>query len=101
MANIILLDPNEVTCIVAEDDYAVVKCGAREILSDETLDALASRLDRSRFMRVHRSSICNLAHAVRLERDGDRKYVLILQNGARLAISRERLDDVRSALGIA
>jgi DNA-binding LytR/AlgR family response regulator len=95
-----VLDATRVTAIVAEDHYSVVKGLKTEIICDETLDALSMRLDENRFIRTHRSALVNLAAVTRLEREGDRKYVLVLNDGTRVAISRDRLGVVRRALGI-
>jgi DNA-binding LytR/AlgR family response regulator len=63
----------------------------------------AARLDRleaelpATFLRVHRSVIANLAHVRGFERDGGRGR-LLMDEGARLPISRNRLATVRDAL---
>jgi two-component system, LytTR family, response regulator len=95
-----LVDLAKMSAIIAEDKYAVVKGLKNEILCDETLDSLGARLDPERFMRVHRAAIVSLSAVARLEREGDRKYVLVLNDGMRVPVSRDRLDEVRSALGI-
>ncbi len=77
-----LIDLAKMSALIAEDKYTVVKGLQKEILCDETLDALAARLDPDRFARVHRSAIVNLAAVSRLERKGDRKYVLVLSDVA-------------------
>lgn len=94
-----LVDAHDVVCIVSDDHYATLKLSKRELLCDESLTSLERRLG-ARFMRVHRTAIANLDAAVRFEREGARKYVLVMRDGQRLVISRERVNDVRTALGL-
>lgn len=101
-ATYVVLDPKEIVAIQAEDHYAVVKGPKKEILCDDSLDALVSRLPQETFLRVHRSAIINLDRIESLVREGERKYFAIMQGKEplRIPISRERLSGVKQALRI-
>jgi two-component system LytT family response regulator len=94
----LLLDPGEIEWIEADDYYAAVHTRGRRHLIRESLDSLARRLDPSRFVRVHRSAIVNLANVreIRSERDGAAAIVLL--DGTRVALSRRRRELVAEAI---
>lgn len=97
-----VFDPTQVSAIVARDHYAVLLVEGQELLADDRLEALAQRLDPSKFLRIHRSAIINLDFLKELEHEGDRKYQAVLSDPlkTRLPISRERLDDLKKVLGL-
>lgn len=87
----------EILAVVGADDYAELRMvGGRSLLHAARLDGLATQLPPN-FLRVHRSVIANLAHARRLERDGDR-WRLHLREGPPLPVSRSRQPALREAL---
>lgn len=87
----------DILAVVGADDYVELRLvGGRGLLHAARLDGLATQLPAS-FLRVHRSVIANLAHARRLERDGDR-WRLHLSEGAPLPVSRSRQPALREAL---
>jgi two-component system LytT family response regulator len=98
-----VLDVRAVSAVLATDHYATIVCGEDEFLSEDSLDALAQRLDPHEFVRVHRSAIVNLAFLSRLERKGDRKYLAVLSDAkkTRVAVSRDRLPQLKQRLGLA
>lgn len=87
----------DILAVVGADDYAELRlAGGRSLLHAARLDGLATQLPAN-FLRVHRSVIANLAHVQRLERDGDR-WRLHLIEGAPLPVSRSRQAVLREAL---
>ncbi len=97
-----VFEPSQVSAIVAREHYAALLVDGQELLSDDSLDQLAQRLDPNRFLRIHRSAIINLDYLRELEHEGDRKYTAVLSDPAktRLPVSRERLEDLRKVLGL-
>lgn len=98
----VVFDDARIAAVVARDRYATVYVDGRELLSEQSLDRWTERLDGSRFVRVHRSAIVNFDFLRELRHEGDRKYVAILDGvtDVRVPISREKLDEVKSKLGI-
>lgn len=87
----------DILAVVGADDYVELRLtGGRRLLHAARLDRLEAELSAS-FLRVHRSVIANLAHARGFERDGGRGR-LLMDEGAPLPISRNRLASVRDAL---
>ncbi|MGZ3709359.1 MAG: LytTR family DNA-binding domain-containing protein, partial [Bdellovibrionota bacterium] len=98
----VVVDTARACAIVAKDHYAAILVDGRELLSDDPLDVLEKKLDPAKFLRVHRSAIVNIDFIQELEREGDRKYLAVLSDPAktRVAIARERLDEVKRRLGL-
>ena len=101
-AKFVVFDTERITAILAQDHYAAILVDGRELLSEESLDRLMSRLDSKKFLRVHRGAIVNVALVQELQHEGDRKYFALLAGlpGTRIPISRDRLEDLKGRLGI-
>ncbi len=72
----------------AERNYVRVHTSKADYLLRSTLHDLERRLDPERFLRVHRSSIVNLDHLVRLEPWFHGEYVASLSDGTQIRVSR-------------
>ena len=88
---------DDVEWIAAEDYYVAVYVGGRRHLMRESMASLEARLDRGRFVRVHRGAIVNIGrvHEVRTSA-GD--AVVVLRDGTRLPVSRRRRSVLQAAL---
>lgn len=94
-----LVDPESIDWVEADDDHVVVHCGERTWRSRETLRHVAARLDPSRFVRIHRSTVVRLGSVRELQPWFHGDYVVILQSGARLRLSRSFRGAVAHMLG--
>jgi hypothetical protein len=91
---------DDIVAIVGADDYVELRLtNGRRLLHSARLDRLETELPAS-FLRVHRSVIANLAHVRGFEREGGQGR-LLMDEGASLPISRNRLPTVRDALNAA
>jgi two-component system, LytTR family, response regulator len=79
----------EIDWIGADDYYARLYVGAKSYLLRESLSSLETRLDPSRFARLHRAAIVQLDR-VRELRSTARGDEAILRDGARIPVSRRR-----------
>ncbi|HTA75707.1 MAG TPA: LytTR family DNA-binding domain-containing protein [bacterium] len=97
-----VFDPAQISAVIAKDHYAVLIVGGQELTADDSLDALAKRLDTRKFLRIHRSAMINLDYLKELEHEGDRKYLAVLDDPSktRLPVSRERLDELKKMLDL-
>lgn len=92
-----LVPLKEIVAILGADDYAELRlAGGRTLLHAARLDTLEASLPAA-FLRIHRSAIANLDHAVRLVRDGQR-WRLEMAGGLALTVSRARLPALRDRL---
>ena len=95
---LVLLDPHDIEWVAADGDYLRITASARSYLVRETLTAMEARLPAARFVRIHRSSIVNVAHIGALEPMPNREFVVVLRDGTRLRSSRSYEDRVRRIL---
>lgn len=87
----------DIVAVVGADDYVELQLtNGRKMLHAARLDRLEADLPPG-FLRVHRSVIANLAHVRGFERNGGQGR-LLMDEGASLPISRNRLPTVRDAL---
>ncbi|HTO74192.1 MAG TPA: LytTR family DNA-binding domain-containing protein [Gemmatimonadales bacterium] len=89
---------DEIDWFEAADNYVRLHLGNRREVIRETLGGLERRLDPSRFCRVHRSAILNLARVLRLsvEQSGDAEAML--RSGASVPVSRASRRALEAAL---
>jgi two-component system, LytTR family, response regulator len=101
-AKYVVFDTERIVAVLARDHYSMILVDGRELLSDDPLDKLMEQLDEAQFLRVHRGAILNVGSVQELHKEGDRKYVACLSDAARtqVPISRDKLDELKSRLGI-
>jgi two-component system, LytTR family, response regulator len=96
---IMFLRTDEIDWLEAADNYVRVHVGAESHLLRETLGALEARLDPARFMRIHRSTVVNIDRVKELQPWFHGDYIVILQDGSRLNLSRTYRDRVIGLVG--
>jgi len=74
--------------VQAEGDYARLHIGRRSYLIRERMNTIESKLDPSRFVRIHRSTIVNLDHVVEAHPGIGGDYIVRLDEGVDLSVSR-------------
>ena len=84
---IVPLKIDEIARFEADDDYVKVIAGNRSFLISQTLAELETRLDASRFCRVHRSHLINLEFIEKVESQ-DRRLLIILKDKTEILASR-------------
>lgn len=97
-----IFDTNQISTIHSQDQYSCCVIDGKEVLSDDSLERILSRLDPKTFIQVHRSHIINLDFLKELRREGDRKYVAILSDfhQTEIPVSREKLNELKKKLGL-
>jgi len=91
--------------VEAQDDHVVLAIAKRaagslpnSLRKQQTLSALALRLDDRRFVRIHRSYVLNLDRLAKIELYAKDSRVAILTDGTRLPISRSGYGRLRQLL---
>jgi two-component system LytT family response regulator len=85
--------------IEAQGNYVALHAGAETHLLRETLQGLEQRLGDGRFARVRRTAIVNLERIVALRPWAGDEHVLVLENGARIAVGPSYKDRLEARLG--
>jgi two-component system, LytTR family, response regulator len=97
---IFFLKVDEIDWIGAEDYYVKLHVGRKSHLLRETMNDLEAKLDPEKFLRIHRSSIVNLDRVKEMHAHFNGDYVVILQDGTELKLSRSRREQLQSLLKI-
>ncbi len=72
----------------AQDDYVALASLGKKHLKQQTIASLEAAVDPKNFVRIHRSYLVNLDRVARLEPYSKDSHVVILNDGARLPVSR-------------
>ncbi len=86
---------------VQADDYCVqVHTGSRSHLLRQSLRELEEQLDPRRFLRIHRSTLVNVARVKELQPLFHGEYWVMLHDGQRLKLSRNYRDRLDALIGV-
>lgn len=96
---IVVVNLADVKWIEADDNYVRIHAPEGVFLSRRTIRDLMSLLDPARFIRIHRSTIVNLACVRELRPLGDGDYEATVEGGKRLTVSRSYRDALAAAFG--
>lgn len=96
---VFFLRTEEVDWIEAAGNYVRLHVGPETHLLRETMNSLEGRLDADRFIRVHRSTIVNLERIKELQPWFHGDYVVILQDGTQLPLSRSHRQKLQDRFG--
>lgn len=78
---------DDVETATAEGNYVALLAGGRQHLIRETMKSLETKLDPSRFVRIHRSTIVSIDRIARIESLGHGLYRITMNSGARFESS--------------
>lgn len=84
----IFVDLDDIDWIGASANYVRLNAGAASYLVRESIGRLSSRLDRERFVRIHRSVVVNIRRIKELQSCNAGEYIAVLKNGKKLPCSR-------------
>jgi two-component system, LytTR family, response regulator len=93
------LKVSEIDWIEAADYYACLHVGSKSHLLRRSLAELEEDLDSNMFCRVHRSGIVNLERVRGLKLGEDGEYEVLLENGARVRLSRRYRRQLQERMG--
>ena len=89
----------DVDWIEAAGNYVRLHVGKEDHLLRESLTALEKKLDPAHFVRIHRSTIVNLERIREIQPAFHGDYVVIMESGAELALSRSCREKLEESLG--
>jgi two-component system LytT family response regulator len=97
-SRVFFLKVDEIDWIEAADYYVKLHVGRRSHLLRETMNDLEAKLDPEKFLRIHRSSIVNLDRIKEMHPHFNGEYVVVLQDGTELKLSRSRREQLQQIL---
>jgi two-component system LytT family response regulator len=89
----------DVDWVEAEDNYVVVHAAGRRYKGRERIADVEARLDRRRFVRIHRSTIVHTARIREVQPLTHGDHAVILRDGTALRVARSRRQALETALG--
>ena len=95
---VVLLKVDEIDFIEADGNYAKLHVGRKSHLLREKMHDLEGRLDPAKFVRIHRSVIVNLDRIKEMQPHFNGDYVVVLEDGRQLRLSRTRREHLESRL---
>ena len=95
---VVLLKVGEIDFIEADGNYAKLHVGRKSHLLREKMHDLEGRLDPAQFVRIHRSVIVNLDRIKELHPHFNGDYIVILEDGRQLRLSRTRRENLEARL---
>jgi hypothetical protein len=99
---ILLLDLEHVTHVESDGHFTSVHTATARHFCNLSLADLEARLDSAQFVRVHRSYVLNLRHALALKMLRGRAHVAVRGEAAtHVPIARSRLRELKEMLGLA
>jgi two-component system LytT family response regulator len=99
-SRVMLLKVEEIDFIEADGNYAKLHAGRKTHLLREKMNDLEGRLDPARFVRIHRSVIVNLDRIKEMHPHFNGDYVVVLEDGRQLRLSRTRREQLEARLRI-
>ena len=96
---VFFLRTQEIDWIEAAGNYVRLHLGEESHLFRETMNNMEGRLDVQRFVRIHRSRIVNTDRIKEMQPWFNGEYVVVLQNGTRLTLSRGYREKLQERLG--
>lgn len=96
--HIVPIPLESVTRIEARGDYVAVHHPGGTHLMHVALSELETRLDPERFFRVHRSHIVGLDHIATIRPRDDRRFSIVMADGAEIVASRAGSHRLRERL---
>ena len=96
---IFFLKVDDISHITAEEKYVCLHIGKTKHLIRQTMNYLEKRLDPQKFVRIHRSQLVNIDFIKELQPWSHGDHLLIMQDGARLTLSRRYKDNLLGLFG--
>jgi two-component system LytT family response regulator len=90
----------DIDYISASGDSVIAHAGTAAHTIRKSMGEILAALDASRFARIHRSTIVNLSRVVKVEPYLHGEYILVLQGGKKLKVSRGYREALAERLGL-
>jgi two-component system LytT family response regulator len=90
----------EMDWIESAGNYVEIHTGKETHLLRETMNNLETKLNPSKFLRIHRSVIVNIDQIKEMQPDVDNNYIVILKCGKQLTMSRGQREKMKKLMGI-
>jgi len=93
-----LLDVEEVLAFQADGELVWIVTEKQRYLATQSLRSLEERLKGQPFRRVHRNALVNISHVRKMSSMSSQRWLLTLNNGQELIVSKRQAHAVRDML---
>ncbi len=94
-----VLPVDRIDFVEAQDDYLSFVLGGKRQRKQQTMADVEGQLDRSRFVRIHRSFLLNVERLARIEPYAKDSWLAVLTDGTRLPVSRTGYSRLKELIG--
>ncbi len=94
-----IVPAEKIDYVEARDDYLLFASAGKRYKKQQTLSDLEAQLDRTRFVRVHRSYLLNVERLARLELYAKDSWIAILGDGTKIPVSRSGHARLKALIG--
>ena len=94
-----VLPVDRIDFVEAQDDYLSFVSGGKRQRKQQTMADVEGQLDRSRFVRIHRSFLLNVERLARIEPYAKDSWLAVLTDGTRLPVSRTGYSRLKELIG--
>jgi two-component system LytT family response regulator len=84
----------------AADDYVKIHTKEGAFLKNKTMSYFEETLDRSLFVRCHRSYIINIQEVTRIDQNEKDSHIALLKSGIKIPVSRNGYTKLKIVLGL-
>lgn len=95
-----MLPQSDIIAISVNQGVTTIYTTGRQFETTETLNAYAQRLDDTQFLRIHRAHIINRARIQSVEHSVNYTYIVKLDQGVKLQVSRSYMKTFKQAIGL-
>jgi two-component system, LytTR family, response regulator len=92
------LPVQNIICLEASGDYTIISSSNDQFVSSSGISKLATRLDPTIFIRIHRSTIININHLKELEKHANGTLSVVLDNKKHYSVSRSYAKTIRAMI---
>jgi len=91
---IVLVSTDDVSWIAADGDYVTLYVGSKQYLLRDPIHKLIQKIDPTKFIRIHRSTIVRIDLVSELRNLNNRDALIRLSDGTPLRVSRTYIDNL-------
>jgi len=95
-----IIPVHDVMYLEAADDYVKIHTKDGYFLKNKTMNHFEQVLDKSQFVRSHRSYIVNIQQITRIDPYEKDSHVAVLRSGVKVPVSRNGYGKLREVLGL-
>ncbi|HYG53345.1 MAG TPA: LytTR family transcriptional regulator DNA-binding domain-containing protein [Flavobacteriales bacterium] len=95
-----IIPVHEIQYMQSEDDFVKIVTAEGSYLKNRTMQFYEDHLDKTQFVRVHRSWMVHVNQVTKIDKYGKESHMLILRNGTKVPVSKQGYAKLKEVLGI-